>query len=40
MALLRMAVENYRCFKERQEIELRPITEPFSSPDGGLLDTA
>ncbi|MBG0813847.1 DUF3696 domain-containing protein [Planomonospora sp. ID82291] len=26
MGLLRMAVENYRCFKERQEIELRPIT--------------
>ncbi|ROO83055.1 putative ATPase [Actinocorallia herbida] len=26
MALLRMAVENYRCFKERQELDLRPIT--------------
>ncbi|MFF5250015.1 AAA family ATPase [Streptosporangium sp. NPDC000095] len=35
MALLRMAVENYRCFKERQEIELRPITVILGKNNSG-----
>ncbi|MCK2213029.1 DUF3696 domain-containing protein [Actinomadura sp. ATCC 31491] len=35
MALLRMAVENYRCFKERQEIELRPITVVLGKNNSG-----
>lgn len=35
MALRRMAVENYRCFKERQEIELRPITVILGKNNSG-----
>ncbi|WP_084262716.1 AAA family ATPase [Actinomadura formosensis] len=35
MALLRMAVENYRSFKERQEIELRPITVILGKNNSG-----
>lgn len=35
MALMRMAVENYRCFKERQEIELRPITVILGKNNSG-----
>ncbi|WP_062435288.1 DUF3696 domain-containing protein [Herbidospora daliensis] len=35
MSLLRMAVENYRCFKERQEIELRPITVILGKNNSG-----
>ncbi|MEU5865728.1 DUF3696 domain-containing protein [Nonomuraea sp. NPDC047529] len=35
MALLRMAVENYRCFKERQEIDLAPITVVLGKNNSG-----
>ncbi|WP_067482820.1 AAA family ATPase [Actinomadura hibisca] len=35
MALLRMAFENYRCFKDRQEIELRPITLVLGKNNSG-----
>ncbi|MGK5556724.1 DUF3696 domain-containing protein [Actinomadura kijaniata] len=35
MALVRMAFENYRCFKDRQEIELRPITVILGKNNSG-----
>ncbi|MEV5570209.1 DUF3696 domain-containing protein [Spirillospora sp. NPDC052269] len=35
MALVRMAVENYRSFRERQEIELRPITVILGKNNSG-----
>jgi AAA ATPase-like protein/uncharacterized protein DUF3696 len=35
MALLRMAVENYRSFKNRQDIELRPITVVLGKNNSG-----
>ncbi|GAB3980406.1 hypothetical protein GCM10029978_078380 [Actinoallomurus acanthiterrae] len=35
MALVRMVVENYRSFKERQEIELRPITVILGKNNSG-----
>ncbi|GAA1546521.1 hypothetical protein GCM10009678_31430 [Actinomadura kijaniata] len=35
MALVRMAFENYRCFKDRQEIELRPITLVLGKNNAG-----
>ncbi|GAA2209992.1 hypothetical protein GCM10009850_054510 [Nonomuraea monospora] len=35
MVLLRMAVDNYRCFRERQEIELRPITVVLGKNNAG-----
>lgn len=35
MALVRMALTNYRCFAERQEIELRPVTVVLGRNNSG-----